>query len=205
MFVVRHENHFFQPLVRRGILIWSTTMSKFSVCVCERDTQGDGYASAMCICTRTDSFKQLDDGRSRGGVRGRNDRGGTPVSGFMADAAQWKVPFLVSDSFSHCQGQPHPTLVIPQSCDQTSWCNSLRREVDLIQLWKSVTGGPGLVFLLYFLFVKERKRENKTQENQLSLSVPPIPFSFPSTLIPISLYFTLSVGIELFVQLPLID
>lgn len=38
-------------------------------------------------------------------------RRGTPVSGLMSDAAQWKVPFLVSDSFSHCQGQPQPNPI----------------------------------------------------------------------------------------------
>lgn len=83
---------------------------------------------------------------------------------------------LVSASFTHCQSQPDPNHFIPLSCDQTSCRSSLWKEVDLIQS-DSGSWSPSWNHLFYFLFVKERKAKNKTQENILSLL--PSPSALP--------------------------
>lgn len=114
---------------------------------------------------------------------------------------------LVSASFTHCQSQPDPNHFIPLSCDQTSCRSSLWKEVDLIQS-DSGSWSPSWNHLFYFLFVKERKAKNKTQENILSLL--PSPSALPLISLSYSFFFlfffhSLCVGIELFVQLALID
>lgn len=110
---------------------------------------------------------------------------------------------LVSASFSHCQSQPDPNHFIPLSCDQTSCRSSLWKEVDLIQS-DSGSWSPSWNHLFYFLFVKERKAKKQNTGKYT--------FSFALTLCPLShfslllfFFFTLCVGIELFVQLALID
>ncbi|KAI9544107.1 hypothetical protein NQZ68_005157 [Dissostichus eleginoides] len=60
----------------------------------------------------------------------------TPLSG--------KSP-LLSDSFSHCQVQPHPTKVTPLSCDQhtSCCCKSPGKERTSIPLIYSSLAGQG--------------------------------------------------------------
>lgn len=120
---------------------------------------------------------------------------GTPVSGFMTEAVQWKVPFALLVPSVTAKASPNPIHSSELWPGQLLQLSKEGSGFNSIRLWKWI----GLVFFLYFLFVKERKRENKTQKLTFSL------VSFPSTLSPISLYLTLPVGIELFVQLPLID
>lgn len=75
------------------------------------------------------------------------------------DACPWvhdlsstvESPFCSFDSFTNCQGEPHPAQFIPLTCDQTSCCNSLRKGVDLIQsnsgswTWVDWAGIPPLL------------------------------------------------------------
>lgn len=96
---------------------------------------------------------------------------------------------LVSASFTHCQSQPDPNHFIPLSCDQTSCRSSLWKEVDLIQS-DSGSWSPSWNHLFYFLFVKERKAKNKTQENILSLL--PSPSALPLISLSYSFFFSLS-------------
>lgn len=75
--------------------------------------------------------------------------------------------------------------------------------MDLIQS-DSGSWSPSWNHLFYFLFVKERKAKNKTQENILSLL--PSPSALPLISLSYSFFLhSLCVGIELFVQLALID
>lgn len=105
-------------------------------------------------------------------------------------------PFFSPDSFNHCPGQPHPAWFIPQSCDQTSCCYSLRKGVDLIHNLE-VGSGSGLGRYSSSTSSLSRNKKAKSKHRKIN---------FLSCFLPLCSFFNFSMWeLSCLLSCPLID